>query len=138
MRLTPENSFNDMVDSDPQAHFEYIIRELGARGLAYVHVLQGDMSAKSSVVDYRALRACFAGTYIANNGYDLARAKQAIANGEADLVAFGLPFLANPDLVRRYRQGLPLNTADPATFYGGDDAGYTDYPFFTGEEASAA
>ena len=138
VRLTPENSFNDMVDSDPQAHFEYVIRELGARGVAYVHVLQGDMSAKSSVVDYRALRACFAGTYIANNGYDLARAKQAIANGEADLVAFGLPFLANPDLVRRYRQGLPLNTADPATFYGGHDAGYTDYPFFTGEEASAA
>ncbi len=138
VRLTPENSFNDMVDSDPQAHFEYIIRELGTRGLAYVHVLQGDMSKKSSVVDYRALRSCFAGTYIANKGYDLDLAKQAIANGDADLVAFGLPFLANPDLVRRYRQGLPLNTADPATFYGGHDAGYTDYPFFTGEEASAA
>ncbi|NLS20619.1 alkene reductase [Rhizobium sp. P40RR-XXII] len=138
VRLTPENSFNAMVDSDPQAHFEYIIRELGTRGLAYVHVLQGDMSKRSSAVDYRALRSCFAGTYIANNGYDLDLAKQTIANGDADLVAFGLPFLANPDLVRRYRQGLPLNTADPATFYGGDDAGYTDYPFFTGEEASAA
>lgn len=95
------------------------------------------MSAKSSAVDYRALRSCFAGTYITNNGYDLDGAKQAIANGDADLVAFGLPFLANPDLVRRYRQGLPLNTADPATFYG-NEAGYTDYPFFTGEEASAA
>ncbi|MGP4689291.1 oxidoreductase [Agrobacterium pusense] len=119
VRLTPENSFNDMVDSSPQTHFEYIMQQLGTRGLAYVHMLQGDMSAKSSVVDYHALRACFSGTYIANNGYDLARAKQAIANGEADLVAFGLPFLANPDLVRRYRQGLPLNTADPATFYSG-------------------
>jgi N-ethylmaleimide reductase len=138
VRLTPENSFNSMGDSDPQAHFEYIVRELGARGLAYVHVLQGDMSKKSSAVDYRALRSCFAGTYIANNGYDLDLARQAIANGDADLVAFGLPFLANPDLVRRYRQGLPLNTADPATFYGGGDAGYTDYPFFTGEEPSAA
>lgn len=138
VRLTPENSFNSMVDSDPRAHFEYFIRELGKRGLAYVHVLQGDMSKKSSAVDYRALRSCFAGTYIANNGYDLDRAIRAIANGDADLVAFGLPFLANPDLVRRYRQGLPLNTADPATFYGGDDAGYTDYPFFTGGEASAA
>ncbi|RCS22782.1 alkene reductase [Phyllobacterium salinisoli] len=138
VRLTPENSFNAMVDSDPQAHFEYIIRELSTRGLAYIHVLQGDMSKKTSAVDYRALRSCFAGTYIANNGYDVEHAKQAIASGDADLVAFGLPFLANPDLVRRYRQGLPLNIADPTTFYGGDDAGYTDYPFFTGGEASAA
>ncbi len=137
VRLTPENSFNAMVDSDPQTHFEYIIRELGTRSLAYVHVLQGDMSEKSSAVDYRALRACFPGTYIANNGYDLELAKKAIANGDADLVAFGLPFIANPDLVRRYRQGLPLNRADPATFYGGDAAGYIDYPFFTGEEVFA-
>lgn len=84
------------------------------------------------------LRSCFAGACIANNGHDLDRAKQAVANGDADLVSFGLPFLGNADLVRSYRQGLPLNTADPATFYGGDENGYTDYPAFTGDEVSAA
>ena len=57
-----------------------------------------------------------------------------VASGAADLIAFGVPFLANPDLVRRYRENLPLNAADPSTFYGGSEAGYTDYPFYRGEE----
>lgn len=130
VRLTPENSFNSMSDSDPQNHFAYFIEQLSPRGLAYVHVLEGDMLTKQSTLDYHALRAKFDGPYIANNGYDLARAKQAIESGAADLIAFGVPFLANPDLVRRYQQGLPLNEADQATFYGGDEAGYTDYPFY--------
>ena len=95
--LDPENSFNSMSDSDPQAHSK------------------------------------FASPYIANNGYDLARAQTAVRSGAANLVAFGIPFLANPDLVRRYRENLPLNAADPATFYGGSEAGYTDYPFYRGE-----
>jgi N-ethylmaleimide reductase len=137
VRLTPENSFNSMADSDPQAHFEYFSRELGKRGLAYMHVLEGDMATKSASVDYRALRSCFGSTYIANNGYDRERAKHAIASDDADLIAFGLPFIANPDLVRRFGQGLPLNIADPATFYGGDASGYIDYPFID-DEASAA
>jgi N-ethylmaleimide reductase len=138
VRLTPENSFNDMADSDPQAHFEYIVAELGKRGLGYVHVSQGDIIPIPPALDYRAMRARFPGAYITNKAYDLERATQAITNGDADLVAFGVPFLANPDLVRRYREGLPLNTPDPATFYGGDEAGYTDYPFFADENAPAA
>ena len=138
VRLTPENSFNSISDSDPQAHFEYFVRQLSGRGLAYVHVLEGDMLTKRSSLDYRALRSCFAGPYISNNGYDLAHAQAAIGDGAADLVAFGVPFLANPDLVRRYRDNLPLNEPDPAGFYAGGREGYTDYPFYPAEEAEAA
>jgi N-ethylmaleimide reductase len=138
VRLTPENGFNSMTDSDPQLHFGYFVEQLSSRGLAYVHVLEGDMMTKVSALDYRALRSKFAGPYIANNGYDLARAQTALRSGAADLVAFGIPFLANPDLVRRYRENLPLNEADPATFYGGSEAGYTDYPFYRSEETYAA
>ncbi|MHB8392666.1 MAG: alkene reductase, partial [Acidobacteriaceae bacterium] len=121
VRLSPENSFNSMSDSDPQAHFEYFVEELSPRGLAYVHVLEGDMMTKSSVLDYRALRSKFAGPYIANNGYDLLRAQTAVRGGAVDLVAFGIPFLATPDLMRRYRESLPLNETDPSTFYGGSE-----------------
>ncbi len=133
VRLSPENSFNSMSDSDPQAHFEYFVEQLSPRGLAYVHVLEGDMMTKASALDYRALRLKFTGPYIANNGYDLVRAQTAVRSGAADLVAFGISFLANPDLVRRYRENLPLNAADPSTFYDGSEAGYTDYPFYRGE-----
>lgn len=134
VRLTPENSFNSMSDSNPQAHFEYFVEQLSSRGLAYVHVLEGDMMTKTRTVDYRAVRSKFVGPYIANNGYDLVRAKTAVRSGAANLVAFGVPFISNPDLVRRYRENLPLNEADPSTFYGGGEAGYTDYPFYRGDE----
>ncbi|WIN00316.1 alkene reductase [Actinoplanes oblitus] len=130
VRFTPENSFNSMADSDPQAHFRYFLEQLRTRDLAYVHMLEGDMTTKTSGLDYRSLRAAFTGTYIANNGYDLARAQTAIRDGAADLVAFGVPFLANPDLVRRYRDGLALNAADPSTFYTGGPLGYIDYPAY--------
>lgn len=135
VRLSPENSFNSMSDSDPRAHFGYFVEQLSPRGLAYVHVLEGDMMMKAGALDYRALRSKFAGPYIANNGYDLVRAQTAVRSGAASMVAFGIPFLANPDLVRRYRDNLPLNAADPATFYGGSEAGYTDYSFYYGGEA---
>jgi N-ethylmaleimide reductase len=123
-----------MSDSNPQAHFEYIVEQLSPCGLAYVHVLEGDMMTKNSSVDYRALRSKFTGSYIANNGYDLVRAQKAVRNGAANLVAFGIPFLSNPDLVRRYRENLPLNEVDPSTFYGGTEVGYTDYSFFRSKE----
>ncbi len=129
IRLTPENSFNSMSDSDPQAHFHYFISQLNPRNLAYIHLLEGDMMSKARNVDYRALRDSYNGIYIANNGYDKARAEAAINNGDCDLVAFGVPFIANPDLVYRYKNDLPLNEVDQSTFYGGDEKGYTDYPF---------
>ena len=86
------------------------------------------MSAAEPLVDYGDLRRRFGGTYIANNGYSRARAMAAIEQGSADLIAFGKPFIANPDLVARLRHDLPLATPDSATFYGGDERGYTDYP----------
>lgn len=127
VRLSPENRFNDMHDSDPAAHFGYYARELSKLCLAYLHVLEGDMSATAPAVDYREMRSSFAGIYIANNGYDRSRAMAAIQQGSADLIAFGKPFIANPDLVTRLHQALPLAAPDPATFYGGDERGYTDY-----------
>lgn len=130
VRLSPENTFNSMGDSDPQAHFSFIAARLSSRGLAYMHVLEGDMLTKTSTVDYHAMRSAFSGTYMANNGYDLARAQRALQDNAADLVAFGVPFIANPDLVRRYKENLPLTEADHETFYMGGEKGYTDYPFY--------
>jgi len=138
VRLTPENSFNSMSDSNPQSHFEYFIKQLNKRDLAYIHLLEGDMMSESRDVDYRALRDAYDGIYMANNGYDKQRAQAALTNGDCDLVAIGVPFLANPDLVYRYENDLPLNEADPATFYGGDETGYTDYPFANKEVAETA
>lgn len=129
IRLTPENAFNSMSDSNPQEHFHYFITQLNKRNFAYLHVLEGDMLGGEIKVDYRALRDAYTGNYMANNGYDKQRAQTAIANGDSDLVAFGVPFLANPDLVYRYQNNLPLNEANQETFYGGDETGYTDYPF---------
>jgi N-ethylmaleimide reductase len=78
------------------------------------------------------LRAIFEGAMMVNGGYDLRSGDEAIASGLADLVAFGVPFLANPDLPLRYRKRAPLNTPDAATFYAGEEKGYTDYPALTG------
>lgn len=129
LRLTPENSFNSMSDSSPQEHFSYFVEQLNTRQLAYLHILEGDMMTKERNVNYSALRHIYQGIYMANNAYDKNRAQTALANGDCDLVAFGVPFIANPDLVHRYQNNLPLNEADQTTFYGGDEHGYTDYPF---------
>lgn len=138
VRLSPINTFNDMTDSDPDATFGYVARQLNAYGLAYLHVVESDMTgaASTQTFDKRKLRNAFRGTYIANGGYDKARATEAIANGHADFVAFGIPFIANPDLVERFALDAPLTESDQATFYGGDERGYIDYPFL--EEAAAA
>lgn len=138
VRLSPENSFNSMSDSNPQEHFGYYADQLSSRGLAYLHVLEGDMVAQQANVDYRALRYRFDGPYMANNGYDMARATSTLENGNADMISFGVPFLANPDLVHRFKQHLPLNEADQETFYGGDEHGYTDYPFYEEPETKTA
>ena len=129
VRLTPENSFNSMSDSNPLEHFKYFISQLNSRHLAYLHILEGDMMTKTANLDYRVLRDLFSGLYIANNGYDKTRAQTSLSNGDSDLVAFGIPFLANPDLVYRYQHDISLNEVDFDTFYGGNEKGYTDYPF---------
>lgn len=129
VRLTPENSFNSMSDSKPLEHFSYFISQLNGRKLAYVHVLEGDMMTKSVNIDYRILRDRYDGLYMANNGYDKVRAETSLSNGDSDFVAFGILFLSNPDLVYRFQHDVPLNEVDQDTFYGGDEKGYTTYPF---------
>ncbi len=128
LRISPQNRFNDIQDSDPQTTFDYLAEQLNAFGLAYLHVVEGDMLSGERNMDYRKLRDTFEGLYMANNGYDLDRAARALAAGDADLVSFGKLFLANPDLPERFKRGAPLNEPDADTFYGGDERGYTDYP----------
>jgi N-ethylmaleimide reductase len=134
VRLSPVNPFNSMSDSDPQALFEAVVRALDPYGLAYLHVVEVAIHSDSApaAFDFRALRELFRGPCIANGGYTRERAMQAVAHGAADLVAFGELFLANPDLPERLRVNAPLNRPDPATFYGGGEAGYTDYPALNG------
>jgi N-ethylmaleimide reductase len=137
VRLSPRNPGNGMSDSDPVATFGFAAEALNPFGLAYLHVLEavsGPM-AQPGVYVTPALRAAFRGPLIVNGGYTAASGNAAIARGDADLVAYGAAFLANPDLPNRFRQGAALNPPDRATFYGGDARGYTDYP--TLEELAA-
>jgi N-ethylmaleimide reductase len=128
VRISPENSFNDIRDSAPQATFNFVAKALSGKGLGYLHVVEGEMMGGESSVDYRQIRDNFDSYYMANCGYDKARAQSAIARGDADMVSFGQLFLANPDLLQRFKTDAELNTPDPDTFYGGDEKGYTDYP----------
>jgi len=132
VRISPVNAFNDMYDSNPQALFNYVADALNQFKLAYLHVVEGGMGGETDAFDFAALRQHFQGAYMANLSYDKARASAAIATGHADAVAFGVPFIANPDLVERYRTNAALNEADSASFYGGSEKGYTDYPFLKG------
>lgn len=129
VRLSPENTFNDIRDSHPQTTFNAAAELLGSYGLAYLHVVEGDFVTGEAHLDYRQLKNLFNGPYMANGGYDLARSNASLERGDTDLVSLGKLFLANPDLVERFKNGAPLNTPDDTTFYGGDAKGYTDYPF---------
>ncbi|VAW68547.1 COG1902: NADH:flavin oxidoreductases, Old Yellow Enzyme family [hydrothermal vent metagenome] len=128
VRLSPENQFNDIRDSQPQITFNAIVDMLNKHKLAYLHVLEGDMLNAERYVDYTRLRKRFNGLYMANNGYTRASAEQALQSDNADMVAFGTLYIANPDLAERFALDAPLNEPDQATFYGGDEKGYTDYP----------
>jgi len=130
IRISPVSPANDIADSDPQALFDAVVGALGRFGLAYLHVIEGATGGPRDNIafDFKALRQRFKGAYMANNGYDLAMAQAALGAGQADLIAFGRPFIANPDLVARLRTGAPLAALDQATLYGGDAHGYTDYP----------
>jgi N-ethylmaleimide reductase len=138
IRISPVTPANDISDSNPQPLFDYIVDRLGALRLVYIHVIEGATGGPRDIApfDYASLRNRFKGAYIANNGYDLELANKVLAANQADLIAFGKLFLANPDLVERLRRGAPLNAPDKATFYGGGARGYTDYP--TLEPADAA
>ena len=136
IRLSPVTPANDVHDADPQPLFDYVVRQLATLNLAYIHIIEGATGGPREIADrpfdYAALKTAYRqaggqGAWMVNNGYDQALAKQAVANG-ADLVAFGKPYIANPDLVERLRRNAPLNLPDQATFYGGGAKGYTDYP----------
>lgn len=130
VRLSPLTSFGDVADSDPQALFNRAVERLATLDLAFIHVIEGETGGDRAPqpFDYAAMRAPFKGTWIVNNGYDRTMAIDAVASGKADLVAFGRPFISNPDLPRRLRENAPLNALDGDTLYGGDAKGYIDYP----------
>ncbi len=136
LRLSPVTPANDVLDAEPQPLFEYLVRQLAPLGLAYLHIIEGATGGLRDLpdrpFDYPALKSAFrnaggSAAWMVNNGYDRTLADQAVHDG-ADLVAFGKLFIANPDLVRRLRDGSALNAPDRTTFYGGQEQGYTDYP----------
>ncbi len=133
VRISPLNPFNDIADSNPQALFNHVADALNPFKLAYLHVVEGGMGGSDlPPFDFLELRKHFKGAYMANLGYTKATASAAIAEGRADVVAFGVPFIANPDLVERFRLDAPLNEADQSSFYGGNETGYIDYPTLQG------
>ncbi len=136
LRISPVTPANDIDDENPQALFEYLMKQLAPLGLAYLHVIEGATGGPRDIADrpfdYQAMREAYRaaggkGAWMVNNGYDKVLAERALAEG-ADLVAFGKLFIANPDLVQRLRNDAPLNPPDKTTFYGGGAHGYTDYP----------
>lgn len=134
VRLSPTNPYNDMHDSNPRATFTYAAEALNAFNLAYLHILEalpGHFLALDGDRYTPNIRAAFRGVLMVNGGYDAEKGETAIAQGEADLVAYGVPFIANPDLVKRFHLGAPLNPPDQATFYSRGEKGYTDYPLLT-------
>lgn len=142
IRLSPRGTFNDMGDADPAALFTAAVRALAGSGLAHwLHVVEaapGDGAAEEEFRSlFSALRRAWPGAYVANGGYDGKRGEAALRDGDADAIAYGRLFLANPDLPRRLVQGAPLNTPDEATFYGGGAHGYTDYPALDEKPAAA-
>ena len=124
LHLAPRGDSHDLGDSDPLATFGYVARECGKRGIAYLcareHLGPGRIGPQ--------LKAAFGGVYIANEAFTPETAAQVVAAGEADAVAFGKEFIANPDLPRRFAEKAPLNPQDKTTFYSAGAKGYTDYP----------
>ena len=134
VRLSPLSTVNDIDDSHPEAVFTHAVQELAQRDIGFLHIVEGitggpRIPGKPTDFDLGALRRCFPNTYIANNGYTREMAIEAREKNSADLIAFGKAFIANPDLVERLRRNAPLNALDAETLYGGDQRGYTDYPF---------
>jgi N-ethylmaleimide reductase len=134
IRLSPYGVFNSTgAYPELQAQYLALVAELSAIGLVYLHVLDHSaMGAPPVPAEFKAaLRERFKGAFILAGGFDRAAAEAALEEKRADLIAFGRPFLANPDLVERMRSNAPLNAPDPATFYSPGPKGYTDYPTLT-------
>ncbi|OEZ98491.1 alkene reductase [Duganella sp. HH101] len=144
VRIGPSGSWGDMSDSDPEGLFSYVAGRLSELKLAYLHLIEPriagnveDETRNQAPVAAQLIRQHYAGAIIAAGGFDQQSADAIIAAGDADLVAFGRHFIANPDLPERLRNGWPLNEYDRESFFGGTAAGYTDYPFYQGEALAA-
>jgi N-ethylmaleimide reductase len=138
IRLSPFSPANGISDANPQETFDYVVKGINRFGLAYLHMVEGatggsrDLAEGQSITDLRAL---FEGPYMANNGYDRDLALKTVQEGQAEFIAIGRPFIANPDLVDRLARDLPLAQGDQKTFYGGGREGYTDYPVYSAKAA---
>ncbi len=132
IRLSPMTTFTAPLDSDPQALYGYVVEQLAPFGLAYLHVIEGETGGtrtpEGKPFDYEALHRACKGAWMVNNGYSRDLALQTVADGKADLIAFGRSFISTPDLVRRLREGAALNELRADKLYGGGAEGYTDYP----------
>ena len=131
LRLSPFSPANGIEDANPQETFEYVVEGLNRYNLSYLHLVEGATGGSRELDEgesIAALRGLFKGPYMANNGYDREMALEAVANDKADLIAVGRPFIANPDLPRRWQMNGPLNEGDTDTYYGGGREGFTDYP----------
>jgi len=136
-RISPFFSYYSMSDSNPAETFGYLARQLSALGIAYLHhkedIAVPPVLPAENIRIIALLRKEFNGAYMLNAGYDLASGNAAIGWGIADLIAIGKLFIANPDLVDRFKNKSPLNVPDVGTFYSGEEKGYIDYPFLKGE-----
>ncbi|MHB1606808.1 MAG: alkene reductase [Leptospirales bacterium] len=131
IRLSPGGTFNDMKDATPQETWGYVVRHLSGMKLAYLHLIEPatpEGEHPTPDLSARFFRPLYPGTLMVAGAYSFEKGTKALQNGLADLVAFGRPFLANPDLVHRFRKQSRLNTPDPDTFYMGGPKGYIDYP----------
>jgi N-ethylmaleimide reductase len=140
IRLSPFGAFNDMpAYPEMAADYSYLARHLSALGLLYVHLVDHSAMGAPAVPQSikETFRKEFKGGLILSGGYDLARAEADLEAGRADLIAFGRPFLANPDLIERWKSGAPVNPPDPATFYTPGPKGYIDYPVLAGQPQPA-
>jgi len=135
VRLSPCGTFNDMRDSSPRETFGHLVRELGKLNLAYLHIMEamegdikhGKENPAYDLIPVSFFRPMFNGVLITNSGFTKEKAETYLAEGWADAIAFGVPFISNPDLPERFRRNAPLNPPDPATFYAGGEKGYTDF-----------
>ncbi|AFZ66848.1 alkene reductase [Deinococcus peraridilitoris] len=140
LRLSPGGTFNDMSDADPAETFSYVARALNSFGLAYLHVVETSQSNAPQGMRGHSptalLREHFQGTLITAGGYERDSAERALKAGQADLVAFARAYIANPDLVERFRRGAPIAEPEAQTMYGGGEQGYTSYPTLEAQKAT--
>jgi len=144
VRVGPSGNWGDMSDTNPEGLFTYVAQQLSTLNLAYLHLIEPriagnieDETKDQAPVASQLVRKHFKGTLIAAGGFNALSAEALLQAGDADLIAFGRHFIANPDLPARIRNNWPLNDYDRPSFFGGTEAGYTDYPFYKADALAA-